>query len=252
MLDHVTTLTPTWLPPQERIDFYRRAQIWRDASVSGNLRRCVQRLGDRSAVRDSTSTLTFAQIWDGVGGRCLVARQGPAAGRGGRLPAAQLDRLRDRVPRDPHGWWRRGAADPDPAAPGGRLHPRTDRRALRLRGRALSHVRLPGLYAELEVHGPALEEIVVRPSDENEGTRLADVLRHLPLSPDEIAELAGHGDDVALVIYTSGTTAEPKGAIHTHDGINSSTDMCKASGSASTRTTCCSTPLPSATSPASR
>ena len=68
----------------------------------------------------------------------------------------------------------------------------------------------------------------VRPSDENEGTRLADVLRHPPLSPDEIAELAGHGDDVALVIYTSGTTAEPKGAIHTHDGINSSTDMCKA------------------------
>jgi cyclohexanecarboxylate-CoA ligase len=230
MPDHVTTLTPTWLPPQERIDFYRRAQIWRDASVSGNLRRCVQRLGDRSAVRDSTSTLTFAQIWDGASAVAAWLRDKGL--QRGEAVAFQLPNWTDSAIVF-HGILMAGGV----VVP---LTPILRRREvgfiLQQTGARFAFVAehfrtfdYRGLYAELEVGGPALDEIVwVRPSDGNAGTRLADVLRHPPLSPDEIAELAGHGDDVALVIYTSGTTAEPKGAIHTHDGINSSTDMCKA------------------------
>lgn len=56
----VQPLAPTWQPPEAVADLCRAARLWRSASVTDDLRACVDRFGVRRCVSDSTGALSFA------------------------------------------------------------------------------------------------------------------------------------------------------------------------------------------------
>jgi long-chain acyl-CoA synthetase len=65
----------------------------------------------------------------------------------------------------------------------------------------------PGIDAEIAAHAPAcLERLIVIGSAEHQAL----------LAADPIAVEPRHGDDLAWLFYTSGTTGRPKGAMLTH------------------------------------
>lgn len=73
------TIAPTWRPAPEIERFYRVAEMWHPARVTDDLRRCVDRFGDKVAVRDSTTRLTFGQLWERAA--ALRSRRSPRGGR---------------------------------------------------------------------------------------------------------------------------------------------------------------------------
>ncbi|MBC7630708.1 AMP-binding protein [Aeromicrobium sp.] len=224
------TIVPTWLPPQDRIDFYREARYWRNASVTEELRRCVDRFPERTALRDSTSSLTFGELWERA---ATVASWLRARGlRPGEAVAFQLPN-----------WTESDVIFHGVMMAGGVVVPMTSILRRREVGFILGQTgarfafvaerfrnfNFVGMYNELLESDSHLESIVyVRAEREGSAIRLEDVESAAPLPREQVALSAGRGDDVAVVIYTSGTTADPKGAIHTHDGIMSSTRMCES------------------------
>ena len=64
--------------------------------------------------------------------------------------------------------------------------------------------------------------VAVRGSGASAGVRLDDLLGHSDALPSELEEPGG--DDPALLLYTSGTTAQAKGVIHTHNTLRAEAD----------------------------
>ena len=221
-------LAPTWMPPQDRIRFYREARFWRDASVTDNLRRCVDRFGSKTAIRDSNESLTFAQIWEA------------ATSVAGWLRANGLQRGEAVAFQLPN-WVESAVVFHGILMAGGVVVPLTPILRHREVGFILGQTAarfvfttdefrkfdFHRMYVDLSEEGLPIEHVVhVRAS--REGLTLEDVLEYKSVSAEAIQAAAGRGNDVALVIYTSGTTADPKGAIHTHDTVLASTRMCES------------------------
>lgn len=226
----VQRVIPTWQPPAAVTDLYRAAGLWRPASVTDDLRACVDRFGDRTCVRDSVSALTFAEVWD----RAAVLA-GWLRERGLRRGEPVLVQLPN--------WVEAAVVFHAVLMAGGVVVPMTTilrRREVgfiqRQTGARIAVVAAefrgfayPPLYAGLQQeHGPdGLEEVVwARAEEDHGGVRLQEAVA-APVGPEDAAVLAGRDTEVALVIYTSGTTADPKGAIHTHQGLAASADMCQ-------------------------
>lgn len=64
---------------------------------------------------------------------------------------------------------------------------------------------------------PALREVFVARDEPADGMRSFTALLDAP--PDKIPQTAVDPDSVVLLMYTSGTTAEPKGVLHTHNTL---------------------------------
>jgi long-chain acyl-CoA synthetase len=71
------------------------------------------------------------------------------------------------------------------------------------------YIGQPELFAELERSCPAIENLTVR--------YLTDQLLRASVPGQPLPDI--HGDRVGVILYTSGTTAHPKGVIHTHTSL---------------------------------
>ncbi|BBG01713.1 MULTISPECIES: AMP-binding protein [Pseudonocardia] len=74
----------------------------------------------------------------------------------------------------------------------------------------------PAMIDEIRPEAPALGTVVVVGGDPGR-TRFEDLLAEGADTPVEVARASG---DVALLLYTSGTTSAPKGALHSHDTLD--------------------------------
>ena len=219
-------ITRTWAPPADRVALFREAGFWRDASIPESLLRAADRFGDRTVVRDGAVTLSFDDL---TAQAMRVAAW--LRGRGLRAGEAVLFQLPN--------WHEAAVVFHGIQLAGGVVVPVTPILRRREVGFILGQTGARfafvserfrsydyrDLYADL-VQETGLELVTwVRAEDPAIGGDLAHVLDTPLPEREEVESWLGHGDDVALVIYTSGTTADPKGAIHTHDGVMASTRM---------------------------
>jgi cyclohexanecarboxylate-CoA ligase len=221
----VTKIVPTWRPPPDRIEFYRAARFWRGASVPDNLQLAAARFGDKAAVRDDEGALTFEEI---LSGAQSVATWLRAQGlQTGEAVVFQIPNWREAAFVFHGILMAGGVAVPVTTI----LRQREVSFILAQTGARFAFVSkefrrfdFSDLYDGL-VSTSSLEQVVwVRC---HERLHLDDVLATPSASVAALEEWRGHGDDAAVVIYTSGTTSDPKGAIHTHDGLLASTRMCQ-------------------------
>src|SRR5699024_7716390 len=80
------------------------------------------------------------------------------------------------------------------------------------RSRSIDYGDRVAAYAD----SPALEQVVVVGDDVPAAASAWD---ELVTATAEYTPPAGHADDVALLIYTSGTTSAPKGVQHSHNSL---------------------------------
>lgn len=222
-------IEPTWRPPAEQIAFYRSARYWRDASIADQMDRVRRRFPDRIAIRDSTAALTFGEVHDGAVRVAAWLRD-----RGLRSGEAVLFQLPN--------WHESAVVFHGIAMAGGVAVPLTPilrrREVGFIQGQTAARFVFAAAsfrgfdYADLyDELGPEVFEarVWLRAASVPEGDlSLEQILAGPPPSAQDLREWRTRGDDAALVLFTSGTTADPKGAIHTHDGVLASTRMCES------------------------
>jgi len=225
----IRQITRTWSPPAHRVDFFRQAGFWRDASIAESLFRATDRFGGRMVMRDGDVTYSFDD---------LTARATRVAawlrGQGLQAGEAVLFQLPN--------WHEAAVVFHGIQLAGGVVVPVTPILRQREVGFILGQTGARfafvserfrsydyrDLYDRLAQESDLDQVVWVRaedPTDENRLERILDAPIPLP-ERGEVMSWLGRGDDVALIIYTSGTTSDPKGAIHTHDGVLASTRMC--------------------------
>jgi cyclohexanecarboxylate-CoA ligase len=77
------------------------------------------------------------------------------------------------------------------------------------------------MIRDLQPRLPDLHHIVVV-RDAEPGRRIVDELRYerLVLTPTDVVDRWGDANDPVLLLYTSGTTADPKGVVHSHNTLD--------------------------------
>jgi cyclohexanecarboxylate-CoA ligase len=223
----VHRMRPTWAPPADRVAFFRKAGFWRDASVPGTLLRAADRFEDRTAIRDGEVCWSFRDLAEQAMRIAAWLR-----GQGLQAGEAVLFQLPN--------WWEAAVVFHGIQLAGGVVVPVTPILRRREVSFILGQTRARfafvaerfrsydyrDLYDELS-RETGLEQVVWVRAEEHAGDGgLAQVLGTPLPAREEVEGWLGRGDDVAIVIYTSGTTSDPKGAIHTHDGVMASTRMC--------------------------
>ncbi len=83
--------------------------------------------------------------------------------------------------------------------------------------KVLPRLRLPGMVSGLDV--PDLEHVIIVRGD-HDGCVPFDSLLNADPSEGVPASEVRRADDPVLLLYTSGTTADPKGAVHSHNTLD--------------------------------
>lgn len=220
-------ISRTWSPPADRATLFREAGFWREDSIPRTLLRAADRFGDCTVVRDGVVTLGFSELADRAARVAAWLRD-----RGLQAGEAVLLQLPN--------WHEAAVVFHGIQLAGGVVVPVTPILRRREVGFILEQTEARfafvaqrfrsydyrDLYDDL-TRDTGLDHVVwVRPEGRDNREDLDRLLGTPAPERDELQGWAGGGDDAALVIYTSGTTADPKGAIHTHDGVLASTRMC--------------------------
>jgi cyclohexanecarboxylate-CoA ligase len=209
--------TPRPTRPAPLAATYRRDRLWRGETIWDAFAKTAARAATKVAVVDGSARVTF--------GALAAAAERLSAGLA-RLGVGAGDVVAFQLPN----WWetvvvllaaaRRGAV----ATP---VLPINRRRELGfILDRAGARVCFaPGRYrdcdhrdllAELRPELPALEHVVVVRDDPGSGALAFDAVAGAPGAPPPAASDA---EGIALLIYTSGTTADPKGVLHSHETL---------------------------------
>ena len=151
----------------------------------------------------------------------------PGAGHPARrrhlLPAAQLDRVPGRALRGHPDRRGQQPAHPDLPRPRGRLHGRPGRvEADRRPGRSSAATTTPPWSSGSGPEWPALQHVLVvggKSEEANRGRSSPAPPWEERRDPAELAALRPDPNEVTLLIFTSGTTGEPKGVMHTHNTL---------------------------------
>ncbi|MEW2626129.1 AMP-binding protein [Streptomyces sp. NPDC048106] len=215
---------PTHPPTAERAARYRADGAWRDQPVARYLRRAATLWPDALAVVDGERRLTFADVdrqatklaaalhARGVGQDDVVSFQLP-----NRAEAMVLFQAVMKV-----------GAVANPIVPiyrGNELRfilgqARTKIAFVPGRYRGFDY---PGLYETLRGELPELRDLVVIGGDGTEGGAIGwdTFLDSAGADPEATVRALPepHPDQVCLLLYTSGTTADPKGVLHSHNTV---------------------------------
>jgi cyclohexanecarboxylate-CoA ligase len=203
--------------PAPLAEVYRRDRLWRGETIWAAFAATAARLPSKVAVVDGSARLTFGAV--------AAAAERLSAGLA-RLGVGAGDVVAFQLPN----WWEtvvvllataRCGAIATPVLPINR------RRELGfILGQAGARVCfVPGRYrdcdhrrllAELRPELPALEHVIVVRDDPGPGAVGFDTVAGDTGSPHSPATDA---EALALLIYTSGTTADPKGVLHSHETL---------------------------------
>lgn len=201
---------------------YRAAGYWRDRTLDQYLSWCARELGDRVAVVDRGERVTFAALERQA--RRLAAVLTGLGVEPGDVVSFQLPNRLEAVVTF-HATMVAGAVA-NPIVPIYRGH---ELRHILAQARTKVAV-IPGtlrgfdfvdLYRRMRADLPDLGELIVvgdcEPQERER--RWADVMDAAPASDDAYAAPELDPDDVALLLYTSGTTGVSKGALHSHNTL---------------------------------
>jgi cyclohexanecarboxylate-CoA ligase len=208
-------LRPTHTPALA--DVYRRAGLWRGETIWQVFATTAAARGARVAVVEGalrTSWAALAAAAERVAGGLAALGVGP-----GDVVAVQLPN-----------WTETVVALLAAARIGAVLNPvlpilRRRELGFVLRASGARVLVVPGRYrdadhralaAELRAELPALEHVVVVRDEPGPG---ALAWAALAAAPPTTLPAPGDGAAIALLMYTSGTTAEPKGVLHSHDTL---------------------------------
>ncbi|MBX3023559.1 AMP-binding protein [bacterium] len=209
------TLRPTALAP-EQIRRRHAAGEWGDEPLGACFARTCRAHGARVALIDGDRRLTFAD-WD---------RRSAAVAQGlRRLGVERGDVVAYQLPN----WWEAAVLFLAAARIGAVVNPllpmfRERELAFTLRQSAARVLAIPGelrgcdhpaLIARLRADAPALRTVLVVRAPAPDGTQpFADLLADAPAP-----SVAVDPDGLLMLMYTSGTTADPKGVLHTHNTL---------------------------------
>jgi cyclohexanecarboxylate-CoA ligase len=200
--------------PCARAATYLRQGLWRDETVWQAFAATAARQPDRPAIVDGDMRLAF---------RDVAAQAERVAGGLATLGIVAGDAVAVQLPN----WWETIVAILAIARLGAVTVPILPMHRAREVGFILRQTRaraafIPGrhrdcdhrdLLAALRTELPALELVIVVRDVANAGTRAFASL------DSGVAPRAGAASDIALAMYTSGTTADPKGVLHSHQTL---------------------------------
>jgi acyl-CoA synthetase (AMP-forming)/AMP-acid ligase II len=206
--------------PQDDARAYRRGGFWPEGSVGAGFSATCGRLAGRTALVDGTRRLTFAD-WERAVARAAVGLR--------KLGVQNGDVVAYQLPN----WWEaavvflaaaRAGAVVNPVLP---LFRERELRFILAQSRARVLV-IPGCFRERDYPAaiaalrndlPALEHVLVARGDAPPAMLPFDELLATTRGPDTPREPSVDCGALLMLMYTSGTTAEPKGVLHTHDTL---------------------------------
>ena len=209
---------------QERIDQHTRDGFWVNRTITDYLDEAAAATPDKVAFIDPRRQITYAELRREVD-RCALGLLELGV-RPGDVVSFQLPNWIESVVLH-YGATRIGAIS-NPLIPIYR-----EREVGFMVGLARSKVIVvpsqfrgfdyPGMVDKLQVDWPTLEHVLVVDGSPGQGTRSWAEFMATPWEerrdPAELAELRPDPNEVTLLIFTSGTTGEPKGVMHTHNTL---------------------------------
>jgi cyclohexanecarboxylate-CoA ligase len=212
-------LRPTALA-SETAARYRRAGLWGGAPLAQRFAATCTRRGNAEALVEGERRLTFAQ-WEQLVERAAAGLRGLGVGRGD-VVAYQLPN-----------WWEAAVVFLAAARIGALVNPvlplfraRELRFVLRQSGAAVLIIPgefrgcdYPQLVGGLRAELPQLREVLVARAAAPAPLRPFDALLGTAAERTAPAGEIVAPDSLLMLMYTSGTTADPKGVLHTHDTL---------------------------------
>jgi cyclohexanecarboxylate-CoA ligase len=212
-------ILPTHLNPNAAA--YRAAGHWPQQPLGALFTHTARRLADHDALIDGQRRLTFREL-ERLSGRAACGLRARGFGPGDVI-AYQLPN-----------WWEAAIVFLAAARIGATVNPllpifRESELRFTLRQSGAQALVIPGAFRGCDhrelVNGlrpelPALREIFVARGTAPTGMHSFDAWLDTPWEQTaDAGPLAVDPDAVALLMYTSGTTAQPKGVLHTHNSL---------------------------------
>lgn len=210
-------MQPTHPPDPDTATLYRDMGFWQDMCLDELLRQCAREFPDRVAVIDRKRRASFGQLEERT--RRLAASLADLGVGPGDVVSFQLPNWLEAV--EVYQAVLRLGAVANPLIPiyrarEARFILRQARTKVLVIPASFRGFDYPAMYRELSPELPELAHVIAV-GDRREGCLAYEDLAS-GAAPEGIEREKNPGD-VSLLLYTSGTTADPKGALHSHNTL---------------------------------